>query len=124
YLSKGEEVVRKYLEFKGYDFQEQVRIKECKNKRPLPFDFGVYKGERLLFFIEYDGIQHFEPKFGKEQLKKTKINDDIKKVYCKANNIPLIRIKYVRSQNPMIFKKKVIEKLEHKINTMVIPSEG
>lgn len=124
YLSKGEEVVRRYLELKGYDFKEQVRIKECKNKRPLPFDFGVYEGEKLLFLIEYDGIQHFEPKFGKEQFKKTKINDEIKNVYCKENNIPLIRIKYVRSQNPMIFKKKVIEKLEHKINTMVIPSEG
>ncbi|TQW40123.1 hypothetical protein D1N77_17140, partial [Clostridioides difficile] len=78
--------------------------------------------------IEYDGSQHFMPKFNcsKEDFQKIKYNDEIKNEFCKKNNIPLIRIKYVRSENLNIIKNKIIKKLEdgfEKIN-MGIPSEA
>lgn len=128
YRSKGEEVIKEYLELYGANFKEQYRIKECKNIRPLPFDFAIFDNEELKCLIEYDGSQHFGPKFGsseKEYLS-TKNNDKIKNKFCKNNNIILIRIKYVRSENPNTFKKKVIERLEHEFakHNMTIPSEA
>ena len=54
-----------------------------------------------------------------------KENDKIKNEFCKTNNIPLIRIKYVRSENIDSFNKKVIKKLENECAkyNMVIPSQ-
>lgn len=124
YVSKGENVIRDYLIDNGYNFKEQVRIKECRNKRPLPFDFGVYNGDILLFLIEFDGIQHFKPKFGIKQLEDTQRNDNIKNDFCRNKNIPLIRIKYYRSSNPIKFREKIIERLEKTLLNMTIPSEA
>ncbi|EGT3757670.1 DUF2726 domain-containing protein [Clostridioides difficile] len=128
YRSKGEEVIREYLNENKFDFKEQYKIKECKNKRPLPFDFAIFKKSEIKCLIEYDGSQHFMPKFNcsKEDFQKIKYNDEIKNEFCKKNNIPLIRIKYVRSENLNIIKNKIIKKLEdgfEKIN-MGIPSEA
>ena len=47
--------------------------------------------------IEYDGIQHFEPKDffgGEESFSKLKEHDSIKSNYCMENNIRLLRIPY------------------------------
>lgn len=124
YLSKGEEVVKGYLLLNGYDFKEQVRLKDCKHIRPLPFDFGIYADGKLIALIEYDGIQHYYPKFGDKQFKNTQRNDNIKNIYCEENKIPLIRIKYNRSENPIIFKEKITERLEASLLNMTIPSEA
>lgn len=128
YRSKGEEVIREYLQMYGIKFKEQYKINECKNIRVLPFDFAIFDNDKLKCLIEYDGSQHFGVKFGtseKEYLR-TKYNDEIKNKFCRSNNIILIRIKYVRSENPNIFKCKVIEKLEHEFakNNMTIPSQA
>lgn len=77
-------------------FKKQFRIKECRNIRPLPFDFAVFKDEKLWLLIEYDGEQHFKPKFGTENLIKTQKNDRLKNDFCRDNNINLIRIPYKR----------------------------
>ena len=61
---------------------------------PLPFDFYLFKYNIL---IEYQGEQHYKPrkKFGGEEgFKNTVIRDNIKKQYCKNNNIKLIEIPY------------------------------
>ena len=127
--SKGEEVIREYLELNNIIFKEQYKIEGCKNVRPLRFDFAIFdSNDELICLIEYDGAQHFEKKFNcseKEYLR-LKENDDIKNNFCKNNNIRLIRIKYVRSSNPNIFKNKVIEKLKYEFakNNMIIPSEA
>nr|WP_145401429.1 zinc-ribbon domain-containing protein [Paenibacillus xylanexedens] len=95
---KGEEATSKFLLIKSLNFSRQKRFDDCKFKRPLSFDFAVYDTyNQLQCLIEYDGHQHFFPimhwggeKAFKLQQKKDKIKDD----YCKANNIPLIRIPY------------------------------
>lgn len=69
-----------------------------KIKLNYHFDFAILNDDKSVkFLIEYDGIQHFEPRdaFGGEEafnytLRKDKIKDD----YCKNNNIKLIRIPY------------------------------
>ena len=121
YRSKGEEVIRDYLKSNNYIFKEQYKIKECKNIRPLPFDFAIFdENKTLKCLIEYDGSQHFKPKFSTtkkyENFQKIKHNDFLKDSYCINNNIILIRIKYVRSENPNIFKSKLIQILEEKLN--------
>ena len=95
--SKGERLIRKYLESKSIDFVMGYKIEECRNILPLPFDFAVFKGGVLATLIEFDGIQHFKPikMFGGEEaFYHLKINDNIKTQYCKENSIPLIRISY------------------------------
>jgi hypothetical protein len=92
--SIGESEVRKILQEKNIKFEEQKRFKNCKNKYTLPFDF--YLPEYNLC-IEYQGIQHFESIEwfgGKNKLQYTQQNDQIKRNYCKDNNIILLEIKY------------------------------
>lgn len=64
------------------------------------YDFAILSSDNnILYFIEFDGKQHFEANMffgGEKQLQKTIKNDEIKNKYCKDNNIPLIRIPYTK----------------------------
>jgi len=106
-LSKGECLVKGFLENNFIQYIFQYKFIECKNKFSLPFDFAVINNDKLLCLIEYDGKQHFEPvNFGgisdieayKNYLN-TVYNDNIKNLYCKSNNIKLIRIPYWEFNN-------------------------
>lgn len=95
--SKGEETIRKYLRKNHIKYRGQYKIKECKNKKPLPFDFALFNKDKLVALIEYQGIHHYEPIElfgGKERFEYQQKNDNIKRNYCKINNIPLIEIPY------------------------------
>jgi hypothetical protein len=101
--SNGESVVLKYLENNKVNFIIQYKFPDCKNINPLPFDFAIFdKQNNLIYLIEYDGQQHFEPRdfagkgeeWALEQFKSTKLHDNIKNTYCRDNNIPLYRIPY------------------------------
>ena len=95
--------VNSLMEHYSYDNEEnfefqleltQKRFKDCKNLKPLPFDFYL---PLLNVCIEYDGIQHFivnEHFDGVQGLIDRQRNDDIKTNYCKSNNIHLLRISY------------------------------
>jgi very-short-patch-repair endonuclease len=92
--SKGEKVVRNYLKHNNLDFIKQKRFTECRDIRPLPFDFYL---PDYNICIEYDGIQHFKPikRFGGEKgYEKIIKTDKIKTEFCLKNNIKLIRLKY------------------------------
>lgn len=97
--SKGERVIKEFLEHKKIKFDMQFRFDDCKNIIPLPFDFYLYKYNTC---IEYDGEGHYIPiNRGKisdleaqEVLENIKFRDNIKTQYCKDNNIKLIRIPY------------------------------
>lgn len=120
YSSKGEDAVREWLEENNFEFEEQFKIPECKNLRPLPFDFCVKTGDSFVL-IEYDGIQHFVPKFGQKQLDQIQFTDNIKNQFCIDNNIKLIRIKYKRTSNYQLLKKYVCDSLN---KAMTIPSQA
>lgn len=75
-------------------YTRQKRFGDCRNIKPLPFDFYL---DNLNILIEYDGGQHYFPvqRFGgQEHFEKCKMNDSIKDKYCEDNNIQLIRIPY------------------------------
>lgn len=97
--SKGESAIRRFLESNDINFIPQYRIKECKLKKALPFDFGILKNGELLMLIEYDGEQHFKPikSFGGEKaFSELQIRDKVKDKFCMENNIELLRIPYYR----------------------------
>lgn len=95
--SHGEKSINRYLRKNHIKFRSQYRIKECRYKHPLPFDFSLFNKEKLLALLEYDGQQHekvVEHFGGIEGFKERQRNDKIKNDYCLAKNIPLIRIPY------------------------------
>ena len=92
--SKGEIMVRNYLIKHEFEFEEQKRFNDCRNKRPLPFDFYIPKYNLC---IEFDGQLHYmSVKYfgGDEKLNERKNNDLIKNNYCKEKGINLLRIRY------------------------------
>jgi len=82
----------------GIKFKPQYKIKECRNKRPLPFDFGILNEDSSLKgLIEFHGRQHkeiVEVFGGIKGFKETQKRDKIKSDYCETNNIPLLVIWY------------------------------
>lgn len=98
--SRGENAITNILKQWNVDFIPQFKFGDCKNTRPLPFDFYLPKYNMC---IEYDGEQHFRAvNFGGcsdaiaiDAHKKTILNDEIKNKYCREHNIELIRISYV-----------------------------
>lgn len=97
--SKGEKSIKKFLIDNKIIFESEKRFNECKNKKPLPFDFYLTDYNLL---IEYDGIFHYEPiEFvgGIKKLKETQMRDKIKTKYAKDNNIHLLRIPYTEFDN-------------------------
>ena len=81
YESYGERVVSTFLEVNNIKYIRNHTYKDCINIKVLRFDFYLIEYN---ICIEFDGIQHHEPK--------TKMRDKIKDEYCKNNNIQLIRI--------------------------------
>lgn len=95
--SHGEIAIRRFLDSKGLTYIPQYRFDDCKDKKPLPFDFAVIAKNGDMILIEYDGEQHtkvVEIWGGEEALKCIQNRDRIKTTYCIIHNIPLIRIPY------------------------------
>lgn len=108
--SNGEQIIMRYLEEKNYNYTFQYIYQDCKFIRPLPFDFKVIANNNH-FMIEFDGVVHFKPIYGKDELKKKQRNDEIKNNYCKDNNIPLLRIKYTDIKNIDTLIENFVDKL-------------
>ena len=92
--SKGERFISNYLKKEKIKFKKQYKFDDCRNILPLPFDFYLLEYNMC---IEFNGKQHYEPieMFGGEKMFiSQQKRDEIKKEYCKQNNIPLIIIKY------------------------------
>lgn len=124
-LSYIAKYTKDWLDENNIEYMQEYRFTDCRNKKPLPFDFYLPK---FNICIEVDGEQHFyKYAFGykRHEYKTTeefldhefsirKHNDDIKTQYCKDNNIKLIRLKYTlfRSDNnlPINKYKEVLQK--------------
>ena len=98
-VSLGEDKIENFLINYSIKYKIQYTYNDCKSIRTLPFDFYLPDYNIL---IEYDGEQHFKPRdFKGEGYNKAlnnfigiKVRDTIKNIYCKNNNIKLIRIPY------------------------------
>lgn len=89
--SLGEYFIRIFLDKYNINYMREKRFPDCKDKRTLPFDFYLPDYNTC---IEFDGQQHFEPKFGQKSFEKTQKHDKMKNKYCNEKNIKLIRIPY------------------------------
>ena len=96
YESKGENKVESVLEKYNIEYSKWHRFKKCVLKRRLPFDFYLPK---LNTAIEYDGEFHYQMIMGFDNFVDGKIRDTVKNIFCKNNNIKLIRIPYWEFDN-------------------------
>lgn len=103
-ISKYEAKVKNWLNNNKVEYIEQYKIKDCRNKLPLPFDFYLTQYKVL---IEVDGEGHFDIAYfnncSKEKAilayQRTHENDLIKNNYCKNHKINLVRIPYWEFKN-------------------------
>lgn len=113
--SKGNQKIKNLLQNNQLPFiaEYPVRI----NNKNYYYDFALLKDEKIICFIEYDGILHFPQDSyhgwnNKENWEKTQQNDIIKNNYAFEKNIPLIRIPYTDFNQ--IDLKYFIERLKEK----------
>lgn len=106
--SKGEEKIKEILIKYNIKFNQQYLFNDCRNTRPLPFDFYL---PQYNIAIEYDGRQHYKLdcfNMNLLDLMNLKYNDNKKTQYCNDNNIKLIRIPYWDFNNiEKILKKEL-----------------
>ena len=97
--SKGEMYIEEILKENNIKYESQKRFEDCRNKRPLPFDFYLPNNN---ICIEFDGSQHYKPVEywgGEKRFNDLKESEQIKNKYCKDNNINLIRIPYTMKKD-------------------------
>ena len=104
-LSKGELEISRVLDELRVRYEKQYRFSDCRNAKPLPFDFYL---PDFNLCIEYDGEGHFRPVCFKTRMSKKKANkafqkikkhDKIKEAYCLTRHIGLLRIPYTQYSN-------------------------
>ncbi len=98
--SKGEMIINNWLQKRNINFIAQYSHSDIvleSGRRPF-FDFAVFdNNDKLLYFIEYNGKQHYQVTGGwntEEYFEITQNRDKQKKEWCKKLNIPLYEIKY------------------------------
>lgn len=92
--SNGEKFIVDLLTKWEIEHIPQKKFNDCKNIKALPFDFYIPSKNVC---IEYNGKQHYEivPFYGGEEgFTKRQKNDEIKKKFCKDNNIQLVCLPY------------------------------
>lgn len=88
--SAGEKRIRELLEANGVEYVQEKRFEDCRDVKPLPFDFYL---PQYNLIIEFDGLHHYEEN-GFKNHQSTKKHDEIKNQYCQSHNIDLLRIPY------------------------------
>ena len=98
--SRGEIKIEEILTAANLPFKEEYIFPDliAESGRPLRFDFAVFddNGE-IDFLIEFQGIQHYEPKAkfgGAKGLYRQKHNDLKKRQYCLTHGYTLVTIPY------------------------------
>lgn len=93
--SKGEKIIKQYLEKNGIKYEAQKKFEECRGtKRPLPFDFYLEDNNIL---IEFQGIEHYKPiPFfgGVKGFQTRQALDKIKKDYAVEHGYIFLEISY------------------------------
>lgn len=102
--SQGEIYVENFLKQQQYSFQKEYSFKDLKDKSFLRFDFVLFENQKILCCIEIQGSQHYNKTDGyyKEEII---THDNMKRKYCKSNNIPLLELDYSQHFSGTDFNK-------------------
>lgn len=97
--SKGESKIKGILQKEKINFLTEYSFLDLKDIKPLRFDFALLNDDMsLLALLEYQGKQHTVYDNNgwntKEHFEKLKFHDDLKKEYCRKNNIKLYYITF------------------------------
>ena len=95
--SNGEKLILNFCKQHNINFKPQYSFDDLKYKIVLRFDFGIIYNTQLLFLIEFNGIQHYQPVEhfgGKPRFKLQQHLDSLKSTYCLSHGIPLHIIRY------------------------------
>ena len=97
--SYNESLIKQLLTVNNINFKTeyQIIVKDTKEQsRSVRYDFAILNEDNVvLYFIEYDGQQHFiDPRKTIKHFLNNHENDLLKNQYCFDNNIPLIRIPF------------------------------
>lgn len=110
FQSKPEKMLHRYLlSIEGFSFKRNqfvhskfISTKSCKKQ----IDIGD-KNKRI--YVEFDGILHFEPKFGDDSLKRIKQKDREVEQHIKNHNWILIRVSY----DQFVYSTKIVNKVKY-----------
>lgn len=89
--SRKETEIAIILDNNNIIYQREFTFEDLKDKGRLRFDFAIFnQNNKLIGLIEYQGQQHYEPnnKFSRNGLLQE--HDNMKLIYCKQHNIPLL----------------------------------
>lgn len=106
-LSFKEKEISDILRNNNIEFQQQFSFSDLKDKQPLRFDFAIFKENKLLFLIEYNGEQHYDETsyYYSDILVK---HDKMKIDYCKEKNIKLL----VLNKDNKNIEKDILENMK------------
>lgn len=104
------------LEQNNIPYVREKTFESCINphtNKKLRFDFFINNE----YLLEYDGEQHFKKSFGysNEDFFQLQKRDQIKNLYCKENNIPLLRIPYSKNHLNLSLEDILLETSSFKI---------
>ena len=91
--STGEQYITKILNELNLCYKKEYKIEELKDKSLLRFDFAIFDNNSStpLFFIEFQGYQHFyEDEYFSDSLKDRQRRDEIKLDYCQSNGLNIL----------------------------------
>ena len=88
----------------NYKYKKEVKFDGYKYKRKLSFDFQVFIKDDCYCLVEIDGDFHYRPQYSVERFHNQQERDKVKDIFCKENNIPLLRISYWLFREPYSYK--------------------
>lgn len=91
--SHGEAEIEVLLKEHNIDYIREQIFDDLIDVLPLRFDYGIYKNNKLLCLIEFQGEQHWQSSNGYYN-EKLIIHDKLKQEYCNKNKIPLYFLYY------------------------------
>src|SRR5690606_36288128 len=112
--SKGEKVIREWLNTNEISFVPQYETKDLVGVggKPLKFDFAIINTEKdVKLLVEYDGEFHFAKQYEDDNFETLKIHDKYKDKYSKSKNINLVRNPYYEFKSISdILHKNIIDR--------------
>lgn len=101
--SKGEYLIRQYLNQYNINFKTQYSFKDlCSQKKyPLRFDFAIFKDNNLYCLIEFQGPQHID-KNNPWHTSELEYNDNEKIRYCQQHKYNLILINSIKEIESLV----------------------